>query len=73
MFAVAVFGYGGGGKIPEGATSRYSDCKYKESCPYSAFNIYLNDEYKRLAALARHGRPGISKEEITGQLHKILP
>lgn len=26
---------------PEGAADRCSDCKFKESCPYSAYNIYF--------------------------------
>ena len=53
---------------PEGASKRCSDCKYRESCPYSCFKIYLNDEYERLAALARHGRLGGTKEEIAATL-----
>lgn len=30
---------------PEGASDRCFDCKYKETCPYSAYSIYITGKY----------------------------
>ena len=49
---------------PEGASKHCVDCKHKETCPFSCFRIYLNKEYERLAALAKHGQLGTTDEEI---------
>ncbi len=69
--AVSSFGslsYFNRAHAPEGAAKRCADCIYRESCEYSCFKIYLNDEYEKLAALARHGRLGSTKEEIIATL-----
>ena len=52
-------------KAPVGSAARCSECVYKQECEFSCFKIYLNEEYEKTAALARHGRLGKTKEEIT--------
>ena len=54
---------------PEGSTSHCYTCPHKDSCKYSGFRIYKNDEYERLAALAKHGNLGSTHEEIDKSLH----
>ena len=53
---------------PEGSTAYCFDCPHKESCRYSCFYIYNNEEYEKEAGLAKHGRLGDSKEEIDKNL-----
>lgn len=54
---------------PKGATANCVDCPHQKSCEYSCYNIYLNKDYEKLAALARHGRLGSSDEEIVNSLN----
>lgn len=53
---------------PEGAAKHCVDCKYKDSCKYSCFYIYNNEEYEKAAGLAKHGRLGSTKAEIDASL-----
>lgn len=53
---------------PEGSASHCYLCKYKDSCKYSGFYIYNNEEYEKAAGLAKHARLGMSKEEIDRSL-----
>ena len=53
---------------PEGAAKHCVDCKYKETCDFSCFKIYNNQEYEKLAGLAKHGKLGTTKEEIDKNL-----
>ncbi len=53
---------------PKGSTARCQNCPYKDSCVYSAYKIYLNDEYENIAALARHGRLGATHKERIANL-----
>ncbi len=53
---------------PEGAAKHCVDCKYKDSCKYSCFYIYNNEEYEKAAGLAKHGRLGSNKAEIDANL-----
>ena len=55
-------------RAPLGSTKHCVDCPHKESCEYSCFKIYLNEEYEKLAGLARHGRLGDSREQIVDSL-----
>ena len=57
-----------GAHAPQGATAHCYDCPREKDCEYSCFKIYLNKEYERLAALARHGRLGATDEEIIASL-----
>lgn len=54
---------------PEGSTAYCFDCPHKDSCKYSCFCIYNNEEYEKIAGLAKHGRLGNSEEEINKNLH----
>ena len=53
---------------PEGSTERCSDCPYKDTCIYSAYRIYNNEAYEKRAGLAKHGRLGLTHEEINKSL-----
>jgi len=53
---------------PEGSASHCYLCKYRDDCKYSCFRIYNNEEYERVAALAKHGRLGATEEEINASL-----
>ena len=53
---------------PQGATKNCFDCPHEKDCVYSCFKIYLNKEYEKLAALARHGRLGSTDKEIIESL-----
>ena len=53
---------------PEGAAKNCVDCPHKDTCEYCCYKIYLNKEYERLAALARHGRLGATDEDIVRSL-----
>ncbi len=53
---------------PEGSTAYCFDCPHKDSCRYSCFYIYNNEEYEKVAGLAKHGRLGTTKEEINKNL-----
>lgn len=53
---------------PEGSATHCFKCKYKDSCKYSAFTLYNNEEYERIAGLAKHGRLGATEEEINASL-----
>ena len=53
---------------PEGSTAYCFECPYKDSCRYSCFYIYNNEEYEKIAGLAKHGRLGNTKEEIDKSL-----
>ena len=53
---------------PEGSATHCYLCKYKDSCKYSCFSIYNNEEYERIAGLAKHGGLGSTKEEIDESL-----
>lgn len=53
---------------PNDSANNCYKCKYKDSCEYSAFKIYLNEGYEKIAALARHGRLGKTEEEIVSSL-----
>ncbi len=53
---------------PEGSAVRCQDCKYKDSCKYSCFKIYLNEYYEQQAALSRHGQLGETHEERIANL-----
>lgn len=56
-------------KAPVGATAYCFECPHKTKCPYSAFHIYHNKEYERLAGLAKHGKLGNTFDEIEKSLH----
>ena len=49
---------------PKGASKHCVDCIHKDTCQFSCFRIYLNKEYEKLAALAKHGQLGTTDEEI---------
>ena len=53
---------------PKGSTTHCYTCPHKDSCKYSCFYLYNNEEYERLAGLAKHGRLGETKEEIDKNL-----
>ena len=53
---------------PEGSTSHCVDCPRKEDCEFNCFKLYLNKEFERKAALARHGRLGATDEQIIKSL-----
>lgn len=53
---------------PAGSATHCYKCKYKNSCIYSGFSIYNNEEYEKIAGLAAHGRLGKTKEEINQSL-----
>ena len=54
---------------PEGSTKYCFECPHKDTCKYSCFFIYNNEEYESIAGLAKHGRLGSTKEEIDRNLH----
>lgn len=54
---------------PAGSTSHCYTCPHKDNCKYSCFTLYKNDEYERLAALAKHGNLGATHEQIDESLH----
>lgn len=53
---------------PKGVAKHCVDCKYNGECKYSCFYLYNNEEYEKIAGLAKHGRLGKTKEEITATL-----
>ena len=53
---------------PEGSSTHCYSCKYKDSCKYSAFLLYNNEDYEKRAGLAKHGRLGDTEEEINKSL-----
>ena len=53
---------------PEGSTANCFDCPHRNTCKYSAFYIYNNEEYEKAAGLAKHGSLGETKEEIDKNL-----
>lgn len=53
---------------PADASSHCVNCKYINSCKYSCFYIYNNQEFEKIAGLAKHGRLGSCKEEINASL-----
>jgi len=53
---------------PEGSTEFCFNCPYKKSCKYSCFYLYNNEEYEKIAGLAKHGRLGETEEEINRSL-----
>jgi predicted dehydrogenase len=53
---------------PEGSATHCYKCKYKDTCKYSCFTLYNNEEYERIAGLAQHGRLGKTEEEINENL-----
>lgn len=55
-------------RAPMYAMKHCVDCPHKDSCEYSCFKIYLNEDYEKLAGLARHGRLGDSSQEIVASL-----
>ncbi len=55
---------------PDGAAKYCCDCKYAESCEYSALKIYQNESYEKIAGLAKHGRLGETNEKIVKSLHE---
>ena len=54
---------------PKDSSGHCVDCPYKTDCLYSCYNIYLNKEYEKIAALARHGRLGADDETIIQSLN----
>lgn len=56
---------------PKDAAANCVNCPHKDTCEYCCFKVYLNKEYERLAALARHGRLGSSDEEIVKSLSDV--
>ena len=53
---------------PEGSATHCYKCKYKDTCKYSAFTLYNNEEYERIAGLAKHGGLGSTEKEINENL-----
>lgn len=53
---------------PEGSTENCYTCPYRDTCIYSALRIYNNEEFERAAGLAKHGKLGLTHEEITKNL-----
>ncbi len=53
---------------PEGSAERCSDCQFKNTCIYSAFRIYNNEDFEKAAGLAAHGKLGSTREEINKNL-----
>lgn len=53
---------------PKDSAAHCVDCKYKDFCAYSCFKIYENQEYEKIAGLAKHGRLGDTAEEIEKSL-----
>ena len=53
---------------PEGSTTHCYTCPHKDSCKYSCFYVYNNEEYERIAGLAKHGRLGNNEQEINESL-----
>lgn len=53
---------------PEGSAKNCVDCKVKDTCPYNCFKIYNNEEYEKIAGLAKHGQLGSTEEEINASL-----
>lgn len=53
---------------PKGSADHCVDCKYRQDCIYSCFSIYNNQEFERLAGLAKHGKLGETEEEINANL-----
>jgi predicted dehydrogenase len=53
---------------PKDASMHCVDCVYKDSCKYSAFAIYNNAEYEKIAGLAKHGGLGENAQEINAKL-----
>ena len=53
---------------PEGSAAYCFECPHKDSCKYSCFYLYNNEEYERIAGLAKHGRLGNTPEEINANL-----
>ena len=52
-----------GEKKPEGASVRCLDCLYKESCPYSAVKIYMDqvEEWPANVITSEHTKEGVEK------------
>ncbi len=55
-------------KAPEGSAKHCVDCKVADKCPYNCFKIYNNEEYEKIAGLAKHGQLGDTPEEINASL-----
>jgi predicted dehydrogenase len=53
---------------PEGSAERCSDCQFKDTCIYSAFRIYNDEAFEKVAGLAKHGCLGKTHEEINESL-----
>jgi predicted dehydrogenase len=53
---------------PEGSTEYCFNCPHKDTCRYNCFYLYNNEEYERIAGLAKHGRLGDTKEQINESL-----
>ena len=53
---------------PENSTAHCKDCPVRDKCVFDCFKIYTNQEYERLAGLARHGHLGTTEEEIRSAL-----
>lgn len=56
------------GNAPIDAAKYCIDCKYKNDCRYSCFNIYNNEKYEKFAGLAKHGHLGDTEIEINNSL-----
>ena len=53
---------------PKQSTTHCYTCPLKDSCKYSCFYLYNNEEYERIAGLAKHGNLGNTTEEINKNL-----
>ena len=53
---------------PEGSAKHCFDCQLKDTCIYSAFRIYNNEDFEKAAGLAKHGKLGETHEEINKSL-----
>ena len=53
---------------PEGSTEYCFNCPHKDTCKYNCFYLYNNEEYEKIAGLAKHGRLGDSEAEINKSL-----
>lgn len=53
---------------PCGSAPYCRDCECRDECVFDCFKLYTNQEYERIAGLARHGHLGKTEEEITQAL-----
>lgn len=55
---------------PEGSGTRCRDCGCADKCIFNCYKLYTNEEYERIAGLARHGHLGKGAEEIINALNQ---